>query len=166
MLNNMHPPEHTKLRAVLRDHFTPAKIAHLEPVIRDERRVAARARNLPPDERERPPRLADPFVEDGPGRATLVGAPAAVRDDEAEAGGIHRNRRPTGRLEGDVESVSGDRSEADGLVHRAALDGDSVLGLPKVRTKFKVRSRKSAKREEAEAAQAATEEGEETKTEE
>ena len=34
-------------------------------------------------------------------------------------------------------------------------EGDSVLGLPKVRTKFKVRSRKSIKREEAEAAQAA-----------
>lgn len=33
-------------------------------------------------------------------------------------------------------------------------DGDNVLGLPKVRTKFKVRSRKSIKREEAEAAQA------------
>lgn len=33
-------------------------------------------------------------------------------------------------------------------------DGDSVLGLPKVRTKFKVRSRKSIKKEEAEAAQA------------
>ena len=31
------------------------------------------------------------------------------------------------------------------------VDGDSVLGLPKVRTKFKVRSRKSIKREEAEA---------------
>lgn len=30
-------------------------------------------------------------------------------------------------------------------------EGDSVMGLPKVRTKFKVRSRKSAKREEAEA---------------
>jgi small basic protein (TIGR04137 family) len=30
-------------------------------------------------------------------------------------------------------------------------DGDSVLGLPKVRTKFKVRSRKNEKREEAEA---------------
>ena len=30
-------------------------------------------------------------------------------------------------------------------------EGDSVLGLPKVRTKFKVRSRKSIKREEAEA---------------
>lgn len=29
-------------------------------------------------------------------------------------------------------------------------DGDSVLGLPKVRTKFKIRSRKSVKREEAE----------------
>jgi small basic protein (TIGR04137 family) len=29
-------------------------------------------------------------------------------------------------------------------------DGDSVVGLPKVRTKFKVRSRKSIKREEAE----------------
>lgn len=37
-------------------------------------------------------------------------------------------------------------------------EGDSVLGLPKVRTKFKVRSRKSIKREEAEAAQAAREE--------
>lgn len=33
-------------------------------------------------------------------------------------------------------------------------DGDSVLGLPKVRTKFKVRSRKSIKREEAEAREA------------
>ena len=31
-------------------------------------------------------------------------------------------------------------------------EGDSVLGLPKVRTKFKVRSRKAQKREEAEAA--------------
>ncbi len=30
-------------------------------------------------------------------------------------------------------------------------EGDSVLGLPKVRTKFKVRSRKSIKRAEAEA---------------
>ncbi len=30
-------------------------------------------------------------------------------------------------------------------------EGDSVLGLPKVRTKFKVRSRKAEKREEAEA---------------
>ena len=30
------------------------------------------------------------------------------------------------------------------------IEGDSVLGLPKVRTKFKVRSRKSIKREEAE----------------
>ena len=29
--------------------------------------------------------------------------------------------------------------------------GDSVMGLPKVRTKFKVRSRKAAKRAEAEA---------------
>jgi small basic protein (TIGR04137 family) len=29
-------------------------------------------------------------------------------------------------------------------------EGDRVLGLPKVRTKFKVRSRKSIKREEAE----------------
>ena len=29
-------------------------------------------------------------------------------------------------------------------------EGDPVLGLPKVRTKFKVRSRKSIKREEAE----------------
>ncbi|MHC5010924.1 MAG: small basic protein [Planctomycetota bacterium] len=42
-------------------------------------------------------------------------------------------------------------------------EGDSVLGLPKVRTKFKVRSRKKAKIEEAEAK--ATEGGEE-KTEE
>lgn len=31
-------------------------------------------------------------------------------------------------------------------------EGDPVTGLPKVRTKFKVRSRKSIKREEAEAA--------------
>jgi len=30
-------------------------------------------------------------------------------------------------------------------------EGDSVMGLPKVRTKFKVRSRKAAKRDEAEA---------------
>ena len=30
-------------------------------------------------------------------------------------------------------------------------EGDSVMGLPKVRTKFKVRSRKAAKRAEAEA---------------
>ena len=30
-------------------------------------------------------------------------------------------------------------------------DGDTVLGLPKVRTKFKVRSRKSIKKAEAEA---------------
>ena len=30
-------------------------------------------------------------------------------------------------------------------------DGDSVMGLPKVRTKFKVRSRKAIKRAEAEA---------------
>jgi len=41
-------------------------------------------------------------------------------------------------------------------------EGDSVLGLPKVRTKFKVRSRKSDKREEAEArAEGAEGEGEE-----
>lgn len=42
-------------------------------------------------------------------------------------------------------------------------EGDSVLGLPKVRTKFKVRSRKGPKREEAEAreAEAAAESGEE-----
>ncbi len=32
-------------------------------------------------------------------------------------------------------------------------EGDSVLGLPKVRTKFKVRCRKSIKRAEAEAEQ-------------
>jgi small basic protein (TIGR04137 family) len=32
-------------------------------------------------------------------------------------------------------------------------EGDTVLGLPKVRTKFKVRSRKAIKREAAEAAQ-------------
>ena len=37
-------------------------------------------------------------------------------------------------------------------------DGDSVLGLPKVRTQFKVRSRKSEKREEAEARDAEAEE--------
>jgi len=30
-------------------------------------------------------------------------------------------------------------------------EGDSVMGLPKVRTKFKVRSRKAAKRADAEA---------------
>ncbi len=40
-------------------------------------------------------------------------------------------------------------------------DGDSVLGLPKVRTKFKVRSRKAMKRDEAMAAQAEKEEGKE-----
>ena len=34
--------------------------------------------------------------------------------------------------------------------------GDPVTGLPKVRTKFKIRSRKSAKREEAEARAAET----------
>ena len=39
-------------------------------------------------------------------------------------------------------------------------EGDSVLGLPKVRTKFKVRSRKKAKQEEAEAAAAEGAEGE------
>ena len=33
-------------------------------------------------------------------------------------------------------------------------EGDSVMGLPKVRTKFKVRSRKAAKRAEAEAREA------------
>jgi small basic protein (TIGR04137 family) len=33
-------------------------------------------------------------------------------------------------------------------------DGDPVVGLPKVRTKFKTRSRKTAKRETAEAAKA------------
>ena len=38
-------------------------------------------------------------------------------------------------------------------------EGDSVLGLPKVRTKFKVRSRKQAKRDDALAEQAAPEEG-------
>ena len=32
-------------------------------------------------------------------------------------------------------------------------EGDSVLGLPKVRTKFKVRSRKAIKRDEALASQ-------------
>jgi small basic protein (TIGR04137 family) len=37
-------------------------------------------------------------------------------------------------------------------------EGDSVLGLPKVRTKFKVRSRKSLKRAEAEAEQKEREE--------
>ena len=44
-------------------------------------------------------------------------------------------------------------------------EGDSVLGLPKVRTKFKVRSRKSIKKEEAEAAQAAKEADKEGATE-
>ncbi len=38
-------------------------------------------------------------------------------------------------------------------------EGDSVLGLPKVRTKFKVRSRKKAKQEEAEAAAAEAADG-------
>ncbi len=38
-------------------------------------------------------------------------------------------------------------------------EGDSVLGLPKVRTKFKVRSRKAIKKAEAEA-KAAGESGE------
>ncbi|MDJ0975859.1 MAG: small basic protein [Planctomycetota bacterium] len=33
-------------------------------------------------------------------------------------------------------------------------DGDSVTGLPKVRTKFKIRSRKAIKKAEAEAKQA------------
>lgn len=33
-------------------------------------------------------------------------------------------------------------------------DGDEVLGLPKVRTKFKVKSRRAAKREAAEAKKA------------
>ena len=33
-------------------------------------------------------------------------------------------------------------------------EGDSVMGLPKVRTKFKVRSRKSIKKAEAEAKRA------------
>lgn len=37
-------------------------------------------------------------------------------------------------------------------------EGDSVMGLPKVRTKFKVRSRKALKRAEAEA-QAEDEQG-------
>ena len=37
-------------------------------------------------------------------------------------------------------------------------EGDSVMGLPKVRTKFKTRSRKAAKRDEAEA-ETQTEEG-------
>jgi hypothetical protein len=35
MINLMDPPQHTKLRTAVRDHFTPAKIAKLEPVIRD-----------------------------------------------------------------------------------------------------------------------------------
>ena len=35
--------------------------------------------------------------------------------------------------------------------------GDSVLGLPKVRTKFKIRSRKALKRQEAEEKQKADE---------
>ncbi len=35
MINLMDPPQHTKLRAVVRDHFNPAKIAKFEPVIRE-----------------------------------------------------------------------------------------------------------------------------------
>ena len=38
-------------------------------------------------------------------------------------------------------------------------EGDSVIGLPKVRTKFKIRSRKQQKREEAEAKAAEQEAG-------
>ena len=37
-------------------------------------------------------------------------------------------------------------------------EGDSVMGLPKVRTKFKIRSRKALKRQEAEAKQKEAEE--------
>ncbi|MDJ0521414.1 MAG: small basic protein [Planctomycetota bacterium] len=39
-------------------------------------------------------------------------------------------------------------------------EGDAVIGLPKVRTKFKVKSRKAQKKAEAEAAQAEAEAGE------
>ncbi len=35
MLNMMDPPEHTKLRSEMRQYFTPAKVAPLEPFIRD-----------------------------------------------------------------------------------------------------------------------------------
>jgi cytochrome P450 len=35
MINLMDPPQHTKLRTAVRDHFTPAKIAKFEPVIRE-----------------------------------------------------------------------------------------------------------------------------------
>ena len=38
-------------------------------------------------------------------------------------------------------------------------EGGSVMGLPKVRTKYKVRSRKAAKRQEAEDQQSEGEEG-------
>ena len=38
-------------------------------------------------------------------------------------------------------------------------EGDSVMGLPKVRTKFKIRSRKSIKKAEAEAKRAEQEGG-------
>lgn len=42
-------------------------------------------------------------------------------------------------------------------------DGDNVLGLPKVRTKFKVKSRRDAKREAAEAKKAEQEAAKEAK---
>jgi len=35
MINLMDPPQHTKLRAAIREHFTPAAVGKLEPVIRD-----------------------------------------------------------------------------------------------------------------------------------
>jgi hypothetical protein len=35
MLNNMDPPDHTKLRAAVREHFSPAALRNLEPTIRE-----------------------------------------------------------------------------------------------------------------------------------
>ena len=35
MINLMDPPQHTKLRTAVRDHFNPAKVAKFEPVIRE-----------------------------------------------------------------------------------------------------------------------------------
>ena len=93
----------------------------------DQLRIALRRRKQIPGEAERLPRLPDPFVENGAGGASLVGAPAAVGDEQAEPGRVHGDRSPAGRLEREVEGMSGDGGEADGLVHGAALDGDSVL---------------------------------------
>jgi cytochrome P450 len=35
MINMMDPPQHTQLRSALRNHFTPAVVKELEPVVRD-----------------------------------------------------------------------------------------------------------------------------------